>query len=837
MNSANGRPRVVVLGMMSKMPVGGVIWQTLHYLVGLERLGCEVFYVEAHGTTPRVFFDSEDDDGWGKAAAFIDRVMRRIDLGGRWAFHDRFAEDRCYGLRREELVRLYRSAALIINLHGGTEPLPEHYETGRLVYLETDPVALQIELRDGDDYASRFLEPHCAFFTFGENLGAPDCPLPVDPRFPFKPTRQPVVLDLWTPAEGPGESFTTIGNWEQPHRQVSLRGETYHWSKHFEFMKFVSLPTARHESFELALSSCSDEDRMMLETRGWRVRPAIPWSLDSKAYRDYILASRGEFTVAKDQNVRLRSGWFSDRSATYLAAARPVVTQDTGFGNVLPTGAGLFPFRTEDDIGAALDLIASDYEHHRQAALDVARGWFSHDVVLSAILSDLGVSVQGGRPGRAASSLLPFPADLSIIPVSRWPTRLAPSTIVAVDASPFPSYRAPGRAAEPEVSIVVVTWNNWLFTRLCLETLLGSTIHDSFEVVIVDNGSTDGTLAHLAQLAEYDERVVVVTNATNRGFAAANNQGLAMARGRVLFLLNNDTMVTPGWLTGLLTHLQDPAVGMVGPVTNRTCNEAQVDDSYSTYGGFLDAAALRSGRFAGRTFEIPMLAMFCVGLRRDVHERLGPLDERFEVGMFEDDDYAHRARLEGLRVICAEDVLVHHFGQATVGGLVEGGTYDDLFTANRRRFEEKWDTVWQGHGRRSSPEYRDLRKRVRAVVTAIVPSGSTVLIISKGDDELLDVRERNAWHFPREADGAYAHCYPPGSEDAVDQVESARAEGAEFLAIPAPGFWWLEHYSAFAHHLHSRFEIVHSDGDVMIFDLRSPASYALQHSDSRGVVQ
>ena len=386
------RPKIVVLGMMTKMPVAGVIWQTAHYLIGLERLGYDAYYVESHGRTPTSFMESPDDDASPKAAAFIAAVMKRFGLDGRWAFHALHADGRCYGLSDLELKTLYRSAAMIINLHGGTAPLPEHYATGRLLFLETDPVELQIELYHNRPEAIRFLEPHFAFFTFGENYGQPDCGLPVSSRFHFRPTRQPVVVDFWSDVvANPGKQFTTIGNWAQPCRTVQFKGRTYHWSKHYEFLKFIDLPQKTTQPLELALSSYGDEDQRMLEGKGWSVRHALNLSTDPDVYRAYIAGSRGEFTVAKDQNIRLRSGWFSDRSATYLAAGRPVITQDTGFGNSLPTGEGLFAFSRMKDVCRAIEAINLDYPKHSRAARAIARHYFSHEVVLGALLQEVGL--------------------------------------------------------------------------------------------------------------------------------------------------------------------------------------------------------------------------------------------------------------------------------------------------------------------------------------------------------------------------------------------------------------------------------------------------------------
>jgi len=388
-----GPKKIVLLGMMSKIPVAGVVWQTAHYLEGLRRLGYDVYYVEAHARTPTTLMSTEQDDGSALAATFIDRACRRFGFGGRWAYHALHDDGRVYGMSEAELMRLYGSAHAIINLHGGTEPRPEHYATNRLVYLETDPVQLQIELSENRPETIAFLEPHCAFFTFGENYGRPGCGLPVSDRFRFLPTRQPVVTDFWADSDiPPGDALTTVGNWEQPHREVVFRGETYHWSKHHEFMKVIDLPrrVGGRPRFELALSSYDDAAERLLRGHGWDVRPALAFSMEPDPYRAYIAGSLGEFTVAKDQNVRLRSGWFSDRSATYLAAGRPVVTQDTGFGDVLPTGAGLFAFRTVDEATAAVGAIREDYTAHARAASDLAAEYFAADRVLGDLLRRIG---------------------------------------------------------------------------------------------------------------------------------------------------------------------------------------------------------------------------------------------------------------------------------------------------------------------------------------------------------------------------------------------------------------------------------------------------------------
>jgi hypothetical protein len=396
------KPIVVVLGMLTKIPVAGPAWLVVHYMEALRRLGYDPWYVEAHSRTPSMFIRKPGDDGSARAAQFLDRVLGRFGFGDRWAFHALHEDGRVYGLSEARLRRLYRSAEFIFNLHGGTIPTEEQAAGGRLVYVETDPVELQVELHGGSQQAWSFIEPHAAFFTWGLNYGSPDCRVPQPDGYSFVPSPPPVLMDEWSehrrPAAGP---FTTVGNWEQSWRDVVLDGVTYHWSKHFEFMKVLDLPSRTSAPLELALSSYRDEDRELLEEHGWRVRHALDFSSDLDAYRTYIQLSRGEFSVAKDQNVRLRSGWFSERSATYLAAGRPVVVQDTGFGSFLPTGAGLLTFSTVDEAAGALEAVAADYESHSRAATDIAREYLDAERVVGQMLERLGANTRATAADRS----------------------------------------------------------------------------------------------------------------------------------------------------------------------------------------------------------------------------------------------------------------------------------------------------------------------------------------------------------------------------------------------------------------------------------------------------
>ncbi|MET0619977.1 MAG: glycosyltransferase [Thermoanaerobaculia bacterium] len=245
-------------------------------------------------------------------------------------------------------------------------------------------------------------------------------------------------------------------------------------------------------------------------------------------------------------------------------------------------------------------------------------------------------------------------------------------------------------AAFPLLSIVVVTYGNRGLTRLCLDSLIARTEWPNFEILAVDNGSTDGTRELLESAAARDARIRPIFFADNRGYPAAANAGLAAARGESVVLLNNDTVVTRGWATALLRHLaRDRNLGLVGPVTNAIANDAKVDVGYRELDALPDWSDSWTRAHDGETFPISSLAFFCVAMPREVYERVGALDERFGLGMFEDGDYNRRVRAAGYDVRCARDSFVHHWQMASFRRLGKDA-YVRLFAENRRKFEEKW---------------------------------------------------------------------------------------------------------------------------------------------------
>jgi GT2 family glycosyltransferase len=475
-----------------------------------------------------------------------------------------------------------------------------------------------------------------------------------------------------------------------------------------------------------------------------------------------------------------------------------------------------------DDILAALEEIDADYPRHCAAAEDVAQEHFAHNVVLGRLLSDVGVDFpRTPHRGKARRGGDPFPAEMLIAPVSRRPIRLPDPTVEIAMKRPVPRGIEVAPLDSDAASIVVVAHENLVFTRLCLESVLANTREVGYELIVVDNGSRDATAEYLSALANRNANVRVVLNGDNLGFGRACNQGMALTRGDNLVLLNNDTMVPPGWLPRLLAHLEDPGVGLVGPVTNRIGNEAEIETAYRTWEEFVSFCHRHALEHGGEGIDIPVAAMFCLAMRREVFERLGPLDERYEVGLLEDDDYSERARRAGYRIRCADDVFVHHFGEASFGKLVPTGEYAEILRANKRRFAEKWGAPWKPYARRQSDGYRDLAERVRRLVAEQVPPGSRVLVVSRGDDRLLSLNGCEGLHFPQVENGVYAGHYPADSREAIAHLEELRStRGANFLVFPHSGTWWLDHYAGLRRYLETRHRrVALEDGTAVIYSL------------------
>lgn len=249
----------------------------------------------------------------------------------------------------------------------------------------------------------------------------------------------------------------------------------------------------------------------------------------------------------------------------------------------------------------------------------------------------------------------------------------------------------------PKISIIILSYDNLDYTKLCLASVENNTAYPNYEMIIVDNGSQKETVTFIKEFASGHPNVKLHLNEKNLGFAKANNQGFRQSDGDYIVFLNNDTIVTPGWLHRLLHHLkQHPEGGMVGPVTNDIGNEAKIDVNYSELSDIQNFATFRAKDYWGKSFSIKVLALYCCMISRELFTSVGGLDERYEIGMFEDDDLSMKVRQKGLDLRCAEDVFIHHFHGVSLNKLAEED-YQKIFEENKRKFEKKWGIKWESH--------------------------------------------------------------------------------------------------------------------------------------------
>lgn len=386
------RLQLVILGMMGRSPFGGQAWLYLNWLSGFNSLGHDVWYVEDDTVWPYDPLQNTVTDDCSYAVHHISRCMEQIGLPNKWAFRLADREGACWGLSEPELRELYGSCDALLNIVGATDLREEHLSSRLRVYVQSDPVISELRLARGDLHTKSAFNNHDTIFTYGENYGAEDCGVPLN-GIEYKKTRQPIDLTKWPMTYNPDASyFTTIGNYRQIGEDIEYNGKIYRWSKHHEWEKFIDLPKRTSQKFEVALKITDLVDHNMLEENGWKVISPFEMSLDIfGSYMNFIRGSRAEWTVAKDQNVNLRSGWFSERDACYLASGKPVVAQDTGFSKFIPTGNGLFAFNTIEESLDAIEKINDSYAMHCKAAREIAEEYFDSRKIASRLLKDVGL--------------------------------------------------------------------------------------------------------------------------------------------------------------------------------------------------------------------------------------------------------------------------------------------------------------------------------------------------------------------------------------------------------------------------------------------------------------
>jgi hypothetical protein len=375
--------RVIILGYVVRGPLGGLAWHYLQYCSGFASLGHDVYFLEDSGDQPSCYDPVSNvtatDPTYG--LEFATRAFERIGLPDRWAYYDAHTS-RWRGPCAARALEICRTADVLLNLSGVNPMRPWFSGVPIRALIDTDPAFTQI--RHLTDAAARTLgSEHTAFFSFGENIALGRSRVPVD-GFPWQATRQPVVLDAWPVTAGPADGkLTAVMQWDSyPPREH----EGVHYGMKSEsFGPYVDLPKRAGRIFELALGSRT-APRTLLRRNGWAVRDSRRPTRDPWTYQRYIQRSKAEFGVAKHGYVISRSGWFSERSAAYLASGRPVLVQETGFSEWLPAGLGVIPFGTPDEALAGVEELNGRYERHCRAARAIAAEYFDARTVLPSLL-------------------------------------------------------------------------------------------------------------------------------------------------------------------------------------------------------------------------------------------------------------------------------------------------------------------------------------------------------------------------------------------------------------------------------------------------------------------
>ena len=371
---------IILAGIIGRYPYGGVAWCSLMYLIGLQRLGHQVWYLEdmAECNYDPITNTLSTDPRY--ALEFIQRCLEPYGFGNRWCYVD-YLGINYYGHTRDKWRRICADADLFLNLSGGCWTWRDEYAAiPHSAFIDSDPAFTQLDTVKRGRERIEFFARYQARFTFGRNIGTPICPVPTTQR--WEHTWQPVCPDAWYPTgQPPRPCLTTVMTWRiESFKDIG-------GNKNEEFDKVVNLPSMVSIPLELAVADSGGFDvASYLQPYGWRCRDAFSVSHDLTAYRDYLRSSLGEFSVAKQTYVQTNSGWFSDRTECYLMSGRPAVVQDTGFSAYLPTGEGLFSYRTIDEAQAGIEAIVTDGARHSRAARELAMEHFAPEVVLPPLL-------------------------------------------------------------------------------------------------------------------------------------------------------------------------------------------------------------------------------------------------------------------------------------------------------------------------------------------------------------------------------------------------------------------------------------------------------------------
>ncbi|MEI6948732.1 hypothetical protein V9K67_16190 [Paraflavisolibacter sp. H34] len=387
--------RIIVSGFIGLYPTGGVTWDYIQYPLGLHLMGHDVYYLEDTQQYARYQSAGRAWDDASDSIEYLKKTMEEFGLTDRWAYRD-IGSGRCYGMSLEQLKEICRTADVFINVSAATVLREEYLHIPTRALIDSDPMFTQVEYRNehaagpGTEPAPKasLLEWYTHHFSFGEHMHREGCLIPTL-GVHWKPTRQPICLGYWANEHPmPNHRFTSVMNWSV---RSPLQYNGQQWGqKDVEFEKVQPLP--QHfpaENFHLLLTGVSKEQQAELNRWGWTLSDPLKVLTSPQAYKSFITHSTAEFSVAKETYVKANSGWFSCRSACYLAAGRPVITQETQWSRYIPSGRGLFAFTDLPSAVGAIAEVAAAPRKHSDFAREIARDYFDSSKVLNDLLNRL----------------------------------------------------------------------------------------------------------------------------------------------------------------------------------------------------------------------------------------------------------------------------------------------------------------------------------------------------------------------------------------------------------------------------------------------------------------
>lgn len=388
--------RIIVGGLVGQFPLGGVAWDYFHYVLGLDQLGHDVYYHEDTWVWPFDPLLQHPTDSASYTIKFFEDFFaaRAPHLRHKW--HYVLVHDKHFGMSQQAFAEVARTADIFLNVSGACF-IPEELPGSCVkVFMDTDPGYNQIMLSEKFAWSQNIdrwcqsVANHHRHLTYAENIYGPDCLVP-RMAFDWRPTRCVVTLPQWESVRNapppPEAPMTTIMTWDWFGGKLTHRGSEY-FSKSAEFEKFWDLPSHVTRPLMVAINGLKAPLKQIAE-KGWRVGDAHAKTLTPASYQQFIEGSAGEWSVAKNVYVAMRTGWFSCRTACYLAAARPAVVQDTGWSRFLPAGKGLIPFSTMEEAISGIEDIARDPIGHRRGAYEIAREYLAPDRVLPKMIEEI----------------------------------------------------------------------------------------------------------------------------------------------------------------------------------------------------------------------------------------------------------------------------------------------------------------------------------------------------------------------------------------------------------------------------------------------------------------